>query len=42
MNVEIGTGAAQFLFWEDLNGIFVPVRALAILGGPNKHLLSRS
>ncbi len=28
MNVEIATEAAQFFFWEHINGIFVAVKRL--------------
>ncbi len=31
MNVKIGTVAAQFLFWEHINGIFVAVSEGGIL-----------
>jgi hypothetical protein len=31
MNVEIGAEAAEFLFWDHINGIFVAVRMLVLL-----------
>jgi hypothetical protein len=36
MNVEIGTEAVQFLFWDYINGIFVAVHPLCAMNSLNK------
>ncbi len=42
MNVEIETESAQFLYWEDINGIFVAVQSRLFLPLPyNSHTATK-